>query len=158
MTKKSRNRFVTVCWEWRNCLMMIDQCGIQLLVTIVIPSFTMGKRETSYSLGIRRNRHSICVPKWKKMQFVLSDLRVSKSSLLGKLFLSVITHQKDTVSSNLISCTVTAKLPYLTLPLRLVQFHQLLFCRRSCDARKTIITFFFTLGLDPNESIFLSST
>lgn len=40
--------------------------GKQLLVTIVIHSFTMGKRKTSYSVGICRNRHSICVPKGKK--------------------------------------------------------------------------------------------
>lgn len=119
----------------------------------------MGKRDTSYWVGICRNRHFICVP-WDA-----SDLRVSerwqKSSLLGKLFLSVFPHPKDTVSPNLkggkccVSFVVTAKLPYLTLPLRLVPFHQLLFCRRSCDARKAIMCFFYSWPWSKWEYFFL---
>jgi len=106
---------------------------------IIMHLFTMGKRDASHWVGICRNRHYICVP-WDA-----SD-RWQKSS-----------HPKDTASSNLkggkccVSDVVTAKLPYLTLPLRLVPFHQLFFCMRLCDARKAIV--FFTPGLNKNESI-----
>lgn len=59
----------------------LSMSGIQLLVTIVIHSFTMGKRETSYS-----ETDILFVFQRGKMQFVLRDLRVSTSTLLGKLF------------------------------------------------------------------------